>query len=132
MRMTIAGLALALALAAPAARAGVARVWAVSDGEKIEQDDLAHPAKKGNSGWDGKAVRLFGAGNEVLAVQVMIESDAGGIKALSASLPELRRRGGTERIAYAPPGADPASGGPLFMGVRVTLARTGARRRSYS
>ena len=107
MRTTIAGLALLLAMAA-GTEAGVATVWAVNDGEKVEQDDLAHPAKSRNSAWDGTTVRLFGAGNEVLAVQVMVESDAGGIKALSASLPELRRRGGTERIAYAPPAADPA------------------------
>ena len=31
-------------------------------------------------------------------------------------------------MTLLPPGADPASGGPLFMGVRVTLTRTGARR----
>ena len=31
-------------------------------------------------------------------------------------------------MTLLPPGADQASGGPLFMGVRVTLAKTGARR----
>jgi molybdopterin-containing oxidoreductase family iron-sulfur binding subunit len=31
-------------------------------------------------------------------------------------------------MALLPPGADPVSGGPLFLGTRVTLARTGARR----
>jgi hypothetical protein len=107
MKLTIASLALTLALAA-GAEAGVAAVWAVNDGEKVEQDDLAHPAKARNSAWDGRTVRLFGAGNEVLAVQVMVESDAKGIAALSASLPELRRRDGSDRIRYAPPAADPA------------------------
>jgi anaerobic selenocysteine-containing dehydrogenase/Fe-S-cluster-containing dehydrogenase component len=34
----------------------------------------------------------------------------------------------TNPLALLSGGADPASGGPLFMGVRVTLARTGARR----
>jgi hypothetical protein len=99
---------LAAALGPRAAEAGVASVWAVNDGEKVEQDDLAHPARSRNSAWDGATIRLFGAGNEVLAFQVMVESDGKGIAALSASLPELRRRGGAERIAYAPPGADPA------------------------
>jgi len=87
--------ALVIALAAltgvSTVEAGVAAVWAVNDGEKVEQDDLAHTAKAGNSAWDGRTVRLFGAGNEVLAVQIMVESDAKGIAALSASLPELRR-----------------------------------------
>ena len=107
MRSTIASLALTSALAA-SAEAGVAAVWAVNDGEKVEQDDLAHPAKARNSAWDGRTVRLFGAGNEVLAVQVVVESDTKGIAALSASLPELRRRGGPDRITYAPPAPDPA------------------------
>ena len=108
MRVMIAILALAAALAAGVAEAGVASVWAVNDGEKVEQDDLAHPAKARNSAWDGRTVRLFGAGNEVLAVQVVVESDTKGIAALSASLPELRRRGGPDRITYAPPAPDPA------------------------
>jgi len=105
--LTVALAALTGALAATV-EAGVAAVWAVNDGEKVEQDDLAHPARSGNSAWGGQTVRLFGAGNEVLAVQVMVESDAKGIAALSASLPDLRRRGGSDRIAYAPPAADPA------------------------
>jgi hypothetical protein len=108
MKPSMAMLLLAAAVAARPAEAGVAAAWAVNDGEKVEQDDLAHPAKARNSAWDGQTVRLFGAGNEVLAVQVMVESDAKGIAALSASLPGLRRRGGSERIAYAPPPADPA------------------------
>jgi molybdopterin-containing oxidoreductase family iron-sulfur binding subunit len=31
-------------------------------------------------------------------------------------------------VALLPPGAEPASGGPLYLGTRVTLAKTGARR----
>ena len=104
----VVGLALVAISGAATAGAGVAAVWAVNDGEKVEQDDLRHPARAGNSAWDGKTVRLFGGGNEVLAVQVVVEADATGIAALSASLPELRRRGGGGRIAYAPPAADPA------------------------
>ncbi|HEY7511943.1 MAG TPA: hypothetical protein VIG50_16915, partial [Vicinamibacteria bacterium] len=98
-----------LLLAAPPASAGVSRVWAVTDGEKIEQDDLASPLRDRNAAWDGRRVGLFGARNEVLAVQVIVEADGRGVGALSASLPELRRRGGTERIVYAPPGPDPSA-----------------------
>jgi hypothetical protein len=91
------------------ATAGVAGLWAVGDGEKVEQDDLAHPLRAGNAAWDGSRVRLFGARNEIVAVQVIVESDARGIGALSASLPELTRRDGAERIVYAPPGPDPSA-----------------------
>ena len=102
-------LALAATLLAPMpASAGVASVWAVGDGEKVEQDDLAHPLRAGNAAWDGTRVRLFGARNEIVAVQVIVEADARGIGTLTASLPELRLRGGAERMVYAPPGPDPS------------------------
>ena len=53
-------------------------------------------------------MRLVAARNEIVAFQVIVEADAGGRRARSrASLPELRRRGGTETIAYAPPAPDP-------------------------
>ena len=87
--------------------AGVASVWAIHDGAKIEQDDLKNPQKNSNSAWDGKTVRLFGARNEVLAFQVLVEADAKGIKALSARLPELVQAGGRAKISYTPPAADP-------------------------
>jgi Domain of unknown function (DUF4091) len=112
------GLAAATLLAALApalADAGVARLWAVGDGDKVERDDLASPLAARNSAWDGTRIRIFGARNEVIAFQVVVESDARGIRALSAALPELRQRGGSGRIAYAPPGADPSAsvGRPL-------------------
>jgi hypothetical protein len=97
-----------MALWVNVADAAVSRVWAVSDGEKIEQDDLARPLRARNSAWDGKVVRLFGARNEVLAFQVMVQSDARGIQALTAALPELRQRGGSARIVYGAPGPDPS------------------------
>ncbi len=97
----------ALAAAAPV-RAGVAAVWAVGDGEKIGPDATGSPLAAGNAVWDGHAVHLFGARNEVLAFQVIVQADARGIGALSASLPELRLRGGEGRIVYQPPATDPS------------------------
>ncbi len=91
--------------AASRAEAGVSRVWAVNDGEKIERDDLASPLAAGNSAWDGKRIRVFGARNEIVAFQVVVEADAKGIAALGVSLPELSL--GTSRIVYAAPAADP-------------------------
>ena len=96
----------ALLGAAPAA-AGVAAVWAVSDGEKVERDDRAHPLKARNAVWDGRTVRLAAARNEVVAFQVIVEADGAGLGQLYLALPELRRRGGKEAIAYAPPATDP-------------------------
>jgi hypothetical protein len=90
-----------------AAYAGVGAVWAVNDGERVDRDDLANANKKANSVWDGQKIRLFAARNEVVAFQVITESDDQGIKQLSAALPELAGPDGKARIAYAPPREDP-------------------------
>jgi len=102
------GTCLAAAAAPAVAQAGLARVWAIHDGEKIEQDDLSSRLAARNAAWDGTTVHLFAAANEIVAFQVIVEADAAGIQSLGASLPELRQRGGAARIAYAPPGADPS------------------------
>ena len=90
------------------ARATV-RVWAVGDGEKVERDDPANRNRGGNSAWDGRRIKLFGARNEVIAFQVVVEGGTNGIGALTLSLPELRLRGGSAKIKYAPPAADPTN-----------------------
>jgi hypothetical protein len=93
------------------AQAGVAHVWAVNDGEKVERDDRSSRLREGNSAWDGQRVRLFGGRNEIVAFQVIVDADADGIRGLSLALPELRLKGGaspTACIRYAPPAADPS------------------------
>ena len=80
----------------------------MGDGEKIAPDATASPLAAGNTAWDGRTVRLFGARNEVLAFQVIVQADAAGIDTLSVALPELRQRGGAARIVYAPPAGDPS------------------------
>jgi len=107
MRSTIACCGLAVFLAAAPASAGVVAVWAVSDGEKVERDDRAHPLKAKNAVWDGRGVHLAAARNEIVAFQVIVEADDAGVMALTASLPQLRRRGGRDTIAHATPAADP-------------------------
>src|SRR5215203_3834934 len=87
---------------------GARAIWAVNDGEKIEQDDLNAPQKRGNSVWDGKRIKLFGARNEIIAFQLIVEADASGIKQLSATLPEFKRKGSRHKILYSPPGTDPS------------------------
>ena len=88
------------------AQAGVRRVWAVNDGEKIERDATDHPAAARNAAWDGRTIRLFGARNEIVAFQLIVESDARGVRALSVRLPELAST--QDRIAYRPPARDPS------------------------
>jgi hypothetical protein len=85
--------------------AGVRRVWAVNDGEKVERDAIDHPASGRNTAWDGRTVRIFGARNEVIAVQVIVEADDRGVRELSLRLPALVS--GRERITYRPPAPDP-------------------------
>jgi hypothetical protein len=107
MRKLLSAALLSCVLLRAGALASVAGVWAVNDGEKVERDDLNNPNGRGNSAWDGRTVRIFGARNEVIAFQVIVEAGREGIKSLTARLPELRLRGGGARIAYAPPAADP-------------------------
>lgn len=99
-------LATLVMIAPSTATAAVTRIWAVNDGEKVERDDRNNPNQAANSVWDGQKIRLFGAHNEVLAFQVIVEAGRGGIAKLDVRLPELARAGGG-RIAYTPPVADP-------------------------
>jgi hypothetical protein len=92
-----------------AAPGGSPIVWAVNDGEKVEKDDLAHPRKARNAAWDGQKIRLFGARNEIVAFQVIVEGGSAGIAQLSVSLRELKQRGGSGRIAYRAPSSDPTA-----------------------
>jgi len=106
--------ALALLLGG-SATAGVRAVWAVNDGERVERDDLAHPARSGNSAWDGRRISIFGARNEIVAFQVIVEADDRGLGAVSVSLPELRH--GESRIRHRAPDADPS----VFVGRDIQL-----------
>ena len=106
--ITLLAVALMIPLASAQTPAAVAAVWAVNDSEKIARDDLANPNKSSNSAWDGSRIHLFGARNEVLAFQVIVESGASGIKQLSLSLPALAGTSGLSSIAYQAPGDDPS------------------------
>src|SRR5262245_5783050 len=87
------------------ATAGVRRIWVVNDGEKIERDATNHPASARNSAWDGRVAHIFGARNEIVAFQVIVEADAKGISALSLKLNSLASPG--DRIVYRAPATDP-------------------------
>jgi hypothetical protein len=87
--------------------ADVRRVWATTDGEKVERDASNHPASLRNAVWDGSGVRLFGARNEILAFQIIVEADTSGVRELSVRLPELVSA--ADRIVYQRPASDPTN-----------------------
>jgi len=112
---------------------GLAGLFAVHDGEKIGRDDRSHAAKQGNLAWHDGKITLFGARNEVIAFQLVVESDASGIQGLSVSLPRLTRRGGGAAIEYAPPGSDPTDyvGRPIQVFVENYLRVAEATRAGW-
>ena len=93
----------------------VRAIWAVNDGEKVERDDLRNPNKRGNSAWDGQKVKIFGARNEIIAFQLIVEAGQSGIEHLTVALPQLVQQGGEAKISYTAPAADPTnySGRPI-------------------
>jgi hypothetical protein len=105
MKRSPLALLLVLLLHASPAAAGVRRVWATNDGEKIERGARGGPGLTRNSTWDGRSIFIFGARNEIVAFQVIVEADGAGVRALSIRLPELRA--GSDRIVYQPPSMDP-------------------------
>jgi hypothetical protein len=70
---------------------GVTRVWAVGDGEKVRRDDLSHWAATSadNAVWDGSTVRLFGARNEIVAFQLILEARGSGASDVNVQLDSL-------------------------------------------
>src|SRR5215510_856940 len=98
-------------LCSPIALCSVHAIWAVNDGEKIERDDLNNPNKRVNSVWDGDAqrIKIFGARNEIIAFQLIIEADQNGIERLTVTLPQLVQKGGHAKISYVAPAADPTN-----------------------
>jgi len=74
-----------------AANAGISRIWAVDDGEKVKKTDNDHPlaASPDNPVWNGSEISLFGAKNEVIAFQLIIEADDSGANGIDVSLDSL-------------------------------------------
>lgn len=91
------------------APASIRSIWAVNDGEKVERDDLNNPNKTANSAWDGHRIKIFGACNEIIAFQLIVEAGIDGINHLTVALSELDQQGGSARIRYAPPKLDPTN-----------------------
>ena len=97
--------------------AALKKVWAVSDGHKIESDDLGNPLQNTNAVWRQNAVHLLAARNEIVAFQLIIASDPVGIRALEVRLPQLKQQGGEDSLVYQPPERDPT----LYVGRPIQI-----------
>jgi chitodextrinase len=71
--------------------ASIKRIWAVDDTEKVKRNDVNNPlaSSPDNPAWNGREISLFGARNEMIAFQLIIEADAAGVKAVNVSLDAL-------------------------------------------
>ena len=100
-----------------AAQMGITAVWAVDESEKVRGDDLDHPSKTDsqNSVWDGKQIRVFGARNEVVGFQVILEAEGKGAVGVSVYLDSLSSGAGVIKNLRTP--ADPFD----YAGRRIEL-----------
>ena len=71
--------------------ANITKIWAIDDGEKVKKDDLNHPLANSpnNLVWDGNSISIFGARNEIVAFQLIIQSDSSGTNNVNATLDQL-------------------------------------------
>jgi len=88
---------------------GLARVWAVDDGEKVKRGDLQHPLANSpeNVVWDGERIRIFGARNEVVAFQLILQAGRTGSSNVDVRVTDLVQE------SYRIPGSDSGSSDPF-------------------
>src|SRR4051812_17148806 len=78
--------------------AGVNAVWANEGGDKVTQDELratVNAAAVRNSAWDGSTVSIFGARNEVVSFNLILEA-AGGASNVTVSMNSLTGPSGAQ------------------------------------
>lgn len=71
---------------------GISRIWAVDDGEKIRKDDITNDlaTNPANQVWQNKTITLFGARNEIVAFQLIIQADTSGAENVNVSVSDLK------------------------------------------
>jgi len=109
--LRLAALAVGLLLGTTPAWAGISAVWANNGEDKVTQDETrasADPASVSNSVWNGTAISLFGARNEMVAFNLVIESASGQGTNVSVQFDTLTGPGGY-MIDSAPYGGDTGS-----------------------
>lgn len=93
---------------APPAPGHIAQVWANEGGDKVTRDELratADPNAVHNSIWDGTTISLFGARNEVVSFNLVLEAPATDAVDVGVTLTELTGPDGA-RITTRPASAD--------------------------
>ena len=67
------------------------RVWALDDGEKIRRDDIDNPLATdiSNEVWKDNKISIFGGRNEIIAFQLMIQSDKDGADRVNVVVGDL-------------------------------------------
>jgi hypothetical protein len=101
----------AIGYLAPLAPSDIAQVWANDGDDKVTRDELRATDDPGavlNSVWDGTAVSLFGAHNEVVAFDLVLEAPAAEAADVTVSLTSLAAPGGASITTV------PASGDGVF------------------
>lgn len=116
------GLVLSLVLAAPQPReaaGALSAVWVNDGGDKVTREELR--ASSGgnvvNSVWDGSTVSLFGAGNETVSFNLILESAGADSSGLTVSLSALTGPDGTA----IPAGAASGEGVFNYIGRNIEL-----------
>jgi hypothetical protein len=72
-------------------------VWANEGGDKVTQDELrarASPSAVTNSVWDGHCIKVFGAQNEVVSFNLVLEAATGAASKVAVSLGDFTGPGG--------------------------------------
>jgi hypothetical protein len=95
----------------PLAPSSIAHVWANEGGDKVWRSELRatnDPNSVINSVWDGTRISLFGARNEVVSFNLILEAPTADATNVTVSLPALTGPGGASITTR------PASGDDLF------------------
>ncbi|MFN0157698.1 MAG: carbohydrate-binding protein [Bacteroidota bacterium] len=93
LRMALIVMSLGLGVYQSHAQLGIARVWAIDDGEKIQRNKINYPAANGtnNPVWSGSQISLFGARNEVVAFQLIVQGSLLGATGVNVRLDSLTK-----------------------------------------
>lgn len=72
--------------------AGIKRVWAIDDSEKIKREDIANPlaSDENNVVWKNNTIGLFGGKNEIVAFQLIIHADSPGANGVNVVISDLK------------------------------------------
>lgn len=71
----------------------IKRVWTVDDSEKIKKEDLNNPlaTDPSNSVWKNRSINVFGARNEMVAFQIIIQSDYKGAGNVNVVISDFKK-----------------------------------------